>query len=84
MSDEALAEIVNRVYNMSPGSIIERLGLFRPIFATTAQYGHFHPDFPWELEDLSAQLFQAVADGSRQKPREFDTSAFFESAMRKK
>ena len=84
MSDEALAEIVNRVYNMSPGSIIERVGLFRPIFAATAQYGHFHPDFPWELEDLSAQLFQAVADGSRQKPREFDTSAFFESAMRKK
>ena len=47
-----------------------------PVFSTTAQYGHFHPDFPWELEDLSAQLFQAVADGSRQKPREFDTSAF--------
>lgn len=84
MSNEAIAEIVNRVYNMSPGSIIERLGLYRPIFSATAQYGHFHPDFPWELEDLSAQLFQAVADGSRQKPREFDTSAFFESAMRKK
>lgn len=58
MSDEALAEIVNRVYNMSPGSIIECLGLFRPIFAATAQYGHFHPDFPWELEDLSAQQYK--------------------------
>ena len=32
-----------------PGAIIERLGLARPIYAGTTNYGHFgKPDLPWE------------------------------------
>lgn len=36
-------------FNFRPAAIIERLGLRRPIFRSTAAYGHFgRNEFPWE------------------------------------
>lgn len=36
-------------FDLSPQAIIERFDLRRPIYETTASYGHFgHKNFPWE------------------------------------
>lgn len=48
-SDEELAEIVTRVFDLRPAAIIEQLDLTKPIYKKTAAYGHFNStDFPWE------------------------------------
>jgi S-adenosylmethionine synthetase len=64
--DAQLEAAVRRVFNLTPGGIIEALGLRRPVFKRTAAYGHFgrEPDadggFSWErcdkVEDLRTAL----------------------------
>ncbi len=52
--DDALAELVTRVFDFRPAAIIQRLNLRRPIYRQTAAYGHFGRtdlDLPWERED---------------------------------
>jgi S-adenosylmethionine synthetase len=62
IDDEALVEVVNEVFDLRPASIIESLGLRRPIFKRTAAYGHFgrEPDedggFSWEKLDRVEEL----------------------------
>ena len=54
VSDDRLAEIVRRCFDLRPASIIRRLDLRRPIYAQTAAYGHFGRDdldLPWEKTD---------------------------------
>jgi len=51
---ESLAGLVKEKFDFRPGAIIERLGLRRPIFSSTAAYGHFgtlagRENFPWEF-----------------------------------
>jgi S-adenosylmethionine synthetase len=42
------AEFV-REFDFRPGAIVERLGLLRPIYRETTNYGHFgRPGLPWE------------------------------------
>lgn len=49
MPDEALTELVARSVDFTPGGILERLRLRRPLYRQTATYGHFGRDgFPWE------------------------------------
>lgn len=49
VSDEALADLVKKNFDFSPGAIIEELDLRKPIFAKTAAYGHFgREEFAWE------------------------------------
>jgi S-adenosylmethionine synthetase len=44
----AAADLVSR-FDFRPGAIIERLGLARPIYRETTNYGHFgKPGLPWE------------------------------------
>ena len=39
--------------DLTPKGIIERFDLFRPIYSTTTNYGHFGKDYlPWETVDL--------------------------------
>ena len=40
-SDPVIAEVLNKLFDMRPYSIIERFGLKNPIFGPTASYGHF-------------------------------------------
>jgi S-adenosylmethionine synthetase len=51
---------INRVFNMKPRAIIERLDLLRPIYSQTAAYGHFGrtsaTGFSWEKLDLLNEL----------------------------
>ncbi len=54
ISDEKLAAIVEKNFDMRPGSMIKQLDLRRPIFKRTAAYGHFGrvgPEFTWEKTD---------------------------------
>ncbi|MEY8383072.1 methionine adenosyltransferase [Christensenellaceae bacterium 44-20] len=58
-SDEKLAEIIRRNFDLRPGSIIEDLHLRETKFCPTAAYGHFGRadlDLPWERLERVAQL----------------------------
>ena len=47
--DPRAAEEYVRTFDFRPAAIIERLGLLRPIYRATTNYGHFgKPDLPWE------------------------------------
>jgi S-adenosylmethionine synthetase len=47
--DAAAAANFVRQIDFRPGAIIERLGLLRPIYRSTTNYGHFgKPELPWE------------------------------------
>ncbi|MDT8363651.1 MAG: methionine adenosyltransferase [Nitrosomonas sp.] len=59
ISDEKLAELVSRHFDLRPRAIIHELDLLRPIYGKTAAYGHFgreDPEFTWEKTDIAAQL----------------------------
>ena len=44
LHDGEIAEIINKLFDMRPYSIVKRLGLKNPIFLKTASYGHFGRD----------------------------------------
>ena len=61
VSDEKLTEYICKLCDLTPGGIIRKLGLRRPIYGETAISGHFGVDrYPWEQTDLVAQL-RAIA-----------------------
>ena len=46
---EDLSPLIQQHFDFRPAAIIERLHLRRPIYASTAAYGHFgREEFPWE------------------------------------
>lgn len=52
VNDEELTELCGRLFDMSPGAIIEKFNLRRPIYKMTAAYGHFGNEaLPWEQID---------------------------------
>ncbi|MDR3318153.1 MAG: methionine adenosyltransferase [Clostridiales bacterium] len=60
-SDDIILEAVRTVFDMRPGAIIDALGLRRPIYRATSNYGHFgNPSFSWERTDKIAELLRAV------------------------
>ncbi len=62
ISDEELEEKVNKVFDLRPTAIINRLDLRRPIYRQTAAYGHFGRtdlDLPWERLDMVEALKNA-------------------------
>ena len=59
ISDEAISELVNKNFSLSPNGIIKELDLLRPLYKQTAAYGHFGRtdiDLPWEHTDKAAAL----------------------------
>jgi len=53
IAPERIDNVVKEVFDFRPASIIEHLGLRKPIFAGTAAYGHFgRPEFSWERLDM--------------------------------
>jgi len=49
----ALTKTVQDTVDMTPKGIIDRFQLFRPIYSSTTNYGHFGKDYlPWEKIDL--------------------------------
>ncbi len=54
-----IEEAVNKVFDLRPGAIIEKLQLRRPIYRLTSNYGHFGrelPEFTWEKTDRVDEL----------------------------
>lgn len=57
LSDEKLAEIVLREFDLRPAAIIEKLDLLKPVYYRTAAYGHFGRNaFSWEKTDKAQDL----------------------------
>ena len=63
MDDEKLAKIVEKVFDLRPAAIIDRLDLKKPVYAQVASYGHFGRndlDLTWEKLDYVEALKEAV------------------------
>ena len=59
ISDEKIAELVKKHFDLRPKGIVNTLDLLRPIYNKTAAYGHFgreEPEFTWERTDKAALL----------------------------
>ena len=57
LSDDKLAEIVKKEFDLRPAAIIDTLALRNPIYKKTSAYGHFgHDCFPWERTDRAEEL----------------------------
>ena len=57
LSNEELANIVVKEFDLRPYAIIEKLGLRKPVYAKTASYGHFgNESFAWEQLDKVESL----------------------------
>ena len=59
LSDEKLAEIVEKHFDLRPAAIIRDLDLLRPIYRQVAAYGHMGRtdiDVPWEKLDKVEEL----------------------------
>ena len=57
VTDERLAEIVKKEFDLRPYSIIKSLELRKPVFKKTAAYGHFgYKGFSWERTDKVENL----------------------------
>lgn len=59
VSDEKIAQAVERVFDLRPKGIVQMLDLLRPIYEKSAAYGHFgreQAEFSWERTDKAAAL----------------------------
>jgi S-adenosylmethionine synthetase len=67
VSDEVLEKYILANFDMRPKALIEELDLLRPIYQSTAAYGHFgRPEFPWESTDRAAKIAE---DLLKSRPR---------------
>lgn len=59
VSDEQMVALLRQTCDLTPGGIIRKLNLRRPIYTPTAQCGHFGvADRPWEATDIAEKLRQ--------------------------
>jgi S-adenosylmethionine synthetase len=59
ISDDKIAALVEKHFDLRPKGIIQSLDLLRPIYTKTAAHGHFgrdEPEFTWEHTDKAAAL----------------------------
>ena len=63
VADDVLSAAVEKVFDLRPNAIINRLNLRQPIYRQTAAYGHFgrtDVELPWEKTDFVDALKAAV------------------------
>lgn len=59
LDDEKIADIVNKVFDLRPSAIIDRLDLRKPIYKNVAAYGHMGRedlDVSWEKTDMVDEI----------------------------
>ncbi len=59
ISDEKIAALIQKHFDLRPKGIVMMLDLLRPIYEKTAAYGHFgreEPEFTWEKVDKAIAL----------------------------
>lgn len=60
--DHQLAQVIDKVFDLRPQAIVERLDLLKPGYRQTAAYGHFgRSEFSWEKRDHVEALKAAAA-----------------------
>ncbi|MCB9127648.1 MAG: methionine adenosyltransferase [Ardenticatenales bacterium] len=65
VSDKAIVDAIDHVFDLRPGAIIRDLDLRRPIYRQTAAYGHFGRtdiELPWEATDRVEALKAALRE----------------------
>ena len=70
VSDDVICDVINKVFDLRPSAIIERLNLRRPIYRQVAAYGHMGREelnVPWEQLDMvdinkRTAIMKAVGD----------------------
>jgi len=63
IEDDKLSELLLKIFDFTPGGIIEALQLLKPIYRKTASYGHFgrpEKEFTWERTDRVKDLLKEV------------------------
>ncbi len=61
IADEELTALLRKTCDLTPGGIIRKLQLRRPIYSPTARNGHFgNGELPWEQTDLADILRASV------------------------
>jgi S-adenosylmethionine synthetase len=63
ISDEKILTLIKEHFDFTPKGMITKLNLLRPIYLTTAAYGHFGREeatFTWEACDMAATLNKAA------------------------
>ena len=57
IAEEKICDLVLKEFDLRPLAIIEKLGLKKPIFKKTVNYGHFGKSgLPWENTDRAEEL----------------------------
>ena len=67
LTDEKIAKLIPKVFQLTPAGIIETLKLRRPIYRDTARHGHFGREleaFTWERTDKAETLRCAVGQAA--------------------
>ena len=63
VSDDVLESAVEKVFDLRPAAIIDKLKLRRPIYRQLAAYGHIGREelgVEWEKTDKTEELIKAV------------------------
>ena len=63
LPDEKIAKLIREYFDLRPSGLTEMLDLLRPIYKSTAVYGHFgreEKDFTWERTDKVDLLRKAL------------------------
>jgi S-adenosylmethionine synthetase len=61
VSENTITRAVNSVFSFNPSDIVKQLGLLRPIYRETTNYGHFgKPGLPWEQANKVTALRAAA------------------------
>ena len=61
IADEEMTALLRKTCDLTPGGIIKKLQLRRPIYGKTAMEGHFGvEELPWEQTDLAEELKKLV------------------------
>ena len=58
-SNEEIGEIINKVFDLRPSAIIDRLDLRKPIYKNVAAYGHMGREdlgVSWEKTDMTEEI----------------------------
>jgi S-adenosylmethionine synthetase len=64
LSDEAIGKLIREHFDLRAGGLVQMLDLKRPIYQTTAAYGHFgrtEDSFTWERTDKADMLKDALS-----------------------
>lgn len=63
VADDKLAAAVDKLFDLRPNAIIQRLNLRRPIYRANCNYGHFgKADMPWEQLDYVNALRREILE----------------------